>query len=103
MATTTNKQQWQQLLVSLGDQLDCSSNNNNHHRLSPVKYNLRLAQVKAHALAETHAANTNTTTPNTNANTNTNTQPAYYLGSDTIIELDGAILDKPRDGDNAKP
>lgn len=59
--------------------------------MSPVEYNLRLARAKAHALAEAHAATAIAST-----------QPAYYLGSDTIVELDGAILEKPRDRDDAK-
>jgi len=40
---------------------------------------------------------------NANTNTNTNTQPAYYMGSNTIVKLDRVILEKPRDRDDAKP
>jgi len=59
-------------------------------QLTSVEYTRRLAEAKAHALAEAHAAD------------GTNTAIAYYLGSDTIVELDESILEKPKDTQDAK-
>eukprot|EP00532_Pseudo-nitzschia_australis_P011641 CAMPEP_0168219496 /NCGR_PEP_ID=MMETSP0140_2-20121125/8609_1 /TAXON_ID=44445 /ORGANISM="Pseudo-nitzschia australis, Strain 10249 10 AB" /LENGTH=82 /DNA_ID=CAMNT_0008147917 /DNA_START=48 /DNA_END=293 /DNA_ORIENTATION=+ len=42
-----------------------NNNNNDDHRLSPIKYNLRLAQAKTEALAEAHSRNTTATTTGT--------------------------------------
>lgn len=69
-------------------------NNKNQTQLTPIEYNLRLAQAKAHALAEAHRTTSN--------NNNTSNKVTYYLGSDTIVELDEAILEKPNDRDDAK-
>ena len=49
-------------------------------QLSPVEYTRRLAEAKASALA--------------NAEQQSRT---LYLGSDTIVEVDGTILEKPKD------
>lgn len=60
-------------------------------KLSPVEYTRRLAEAKALALAEAHCGD------NTNAK-----KPRYYLGSDTIVEIDNSILEKPKNEDDAK-
>ena len=60
-------------------------------QLSPVEYTRRLAEAKALALAEAHSGEGTTTT-----------KPRYYLGSDTIVEIDDSILEKPKDKDDAK-
>jgi septum formation protein len=52
---------------------------------SPIEYTQRLAEAKAHALAVEEATSSTTTTP------------VLYLGSDTIVELEGSILEKPKD------
>jgi len=58
-------------------------------KLSPIEYTRRLAEAKALALAEAH-------------NTETTPKPRYYLGSDTIVEIDDSILEKPKDAEDAK-
>jgi septum formation protein len=57
-------------------------------KLSSTDYTHRLAQAKAHALAVTQASSLTTTT--------------FYLGSDTIVELDDMVLEKPKNTDQAK-
>jgi len=63
-------------------------------RLSPVEYTRRLAEAKACALAEAHAVSDDERADNTKVR--------YYLGSDTIVELDESILEKPKDVEDAK-
>ena len=55
-------------------------------KLDPREYTLRLAEAKAHSLAVEH----------------TPVKTTFYLGSDTIVEIDNEILEKPRDEDQAK-
>lgn len=55
--------------------------------LSPEDYTRRLAEAKALALAESHLGN----------KYNADKVATFYLGSDTIVELDGLILEKPKD------
>lgn len=62
-------------------------------KLSPVEYTRRLAEAKALALAEAHSGDGTATTAS---------KPRYYLGSDTIVEIDDSILEKPKDQDDAK-
>lgn len=57
-------------------------------KLSPTDYTHHLAQAKAHALAVAQASSLTTTT--------------FYLGSDTIVELDDMVLEKPKSTDQAK-
>jgi septum formation protein len=52
--------------------------------ISPIEYTQRLAEAKAHALAVEEA-------------TSSASAPVLYLGSDTIVELEGSILEKPKD------
>eukprot|EP00536_Pseudo-nitzschia_multiseries_P009686 jgi/Psemu1/288614/fgenesh1_pg.278_\ len=59
-------------------------------KLTSIEYTRRLAEAKAYALAEVHAAD------------GKNMAVAYYLGSDTIVELDESILEKPKDTEDAK-
>ena len=60
-------------------------------KLSSKEYTCRLAEAKARALAVTHA--------NDSADDRI---PTFYLGSDTIVELDETILEKPKDTADAK-
>ena len=60
-------------------------------KLSPIEYTRRLAEAKALALAEAHCGE------NTNSE-----KPRYYLGSDTIVEIDDSILEKPKSEEDAK-
>lgn len=60
-------------------------------KLSPVEYTRRLAEAKALALAEAQCGQI------TNAE-----KPRYYLGSDTIVEIDDSILEKPKSEEDAK-
>ena len=63
-----------------------------NEKLSPVEYTRRLAEAKALALAEAHAASKEHNSP----------KIRYYLGSDTIVEIDDSILEKPKDQEDAK-
>jgi septum formation protein len=63
-------------------------------KLLPVEYTRRLAEAKAFALAEAHASSDEERADNTKVR--------YYLGSDTIVELDESILEKPKDAEDAK-
>lgn len=63
-----------------------------NEKLSSIDYTRRLAEAKAFALAEVHAA----------ADDTEGKQVTYYLGSDTIVELDESILEKPKDANDAK-
>jgi len=63
-------------------------------KISSIDYTRRLAEAKAYALADSHAKQ-NDNDDNTNGTT-------LYLGSDTIVELDESILEKPRDANDAK-
>lgn len=56
--------------------------------LDPVAYTQRLAEEKARALADTL--------------TDTSDRPTLVLGSDTIVDLEGVILEKPVDEADAK-
>jgi len=64
-----------------------------NEKLSSIDYTRRLAEAKAFALAEVHAAVADDTEGK---------QVTYYLGSDTIVELDESILEKPKDANDAK-
>jgi septum formation protein len=64
-------------------------------KLLPVEYTRRLAEAKACALAEAHADAERDEAAKT-------TKVRYYLGSDTIVEIDDSILEKPKDNDDAK-
>ena len=57
-----------------------------------VEYTRKLAEAKAFSLAERHRADGKTN----------EAVPTIYLGSDTIVELDNCILEKPRDSEDAK-
>ncbi|VEU40539.1 unnamed protein product [Pseudo-nitzschia multistriata] len=129
-----NKVEEGNLLVSLGDKLDCDATKNmpklilasqsprrreildmmglredkqylvetspldesklqvelGKEELTSIEYTRRLAEAKAIALAEAHVADRK------------EMGVAYYLGSDTIVELDESILEKPKDADDAK-
>jgi septum formation protein len=58
---------------------------------SPTEYTRRLAEEKAHASAKTHIDS------NSDA-----ALPTFFLGSDTIVELDDCILEKPEHPNEAK-
>ena len=62
-------------------------------KLSSIDYTRRLAEAKAYALAELHANDNNKDKA---------AATTFYLGSDTIVELDECILEKPKDTNDAK-
>ncbi|KAG7344218.1 Maf-like septum formation family protein [Nitzschia inconspicua] len=69
-------------------------------QLSSKEYTLRLAEAKAQALAQAHIVDNKKTT---NENNDDDADiPIFYLGSDTIVELDEKILEKPKDKADAK-
>lgn len=57
--------------------------------LHPTEYTRLLAEAKANSLAEEHAQKDNMS-------------PVFYLGSDTVVEIDDCILEKPKDANEAK-
>lgn len=59
-------------------------NNDNNKSVSPIEYTRILAEKKAEALAGVISQDPNT-------------KPTLVLGSDTIVDLDGTILEKPTD------
>lgn len=59
---------------------------------TPVEYTRKLAEAKAFSLADRHRAD----------GKSIDAVPILYLGSDTIVELDDRILEKPRDPEDAK-
>lgn len=62
----------------------------NAQNLSSIDYTHRLAQAKAHALAVAQEASCSLTST------------TFYLGSDTIVELDDMVLEKPKSTNQAK-
>ncbi|CAJ1935884.1 unnamed protein product [Cylindrotheca closterium] len=54
-------------------------------------YSKKLAEAKAHSLAAEHAGK--------ERNTNI---PVFYLGSDTVVDIDDKILEKPKNEEEAK-
>jgi septum formation protein len=64
-------------------------------KLPSIDYTRRLAEAKAYALADLHANGDNNKNNEAGAAT-------FYLGSDTIVELDECILEKPKDTNDAK-
>lgn len=60
--------------------------------ITTTDYTRKLAEAKAYALAESHLA----------LGKSSDTVPTFYLGSDTVVELDDRILEKPRDPEDAK-
>lgn len=64
--------------------------------LSSLQYTQKLAEAKALAVAELHLEEGRR--PKANEN---DERPTFYLGSDTIVELDGAILEKPKGPEEA--
>lgn len=66
--------------------------------VSPIEYTLKLAEAKACALAEAHASQSG----GESDTVNNNDKVRYYLGSDTIVELNESILEKPKDKEDAK-
>eukprot|EP00980_Cylindrotheca_fusiformis_P019909 scaffold7017_cov134-Cylindrotheca_fusiformis.AAC.4 len=59
--------------------------------LHPSQYTRRLAEAKAHSLATAHSIEQGT-----------RSIPIFYLGSDTVVDIDDRILEKPRDENEAK-
>jgi septum formation protein len=66
--------------------------------LSSKDYTRHLAEAKAKALALVHQEKRS----QYNANDDVHSLPTLYLGSDTIVELDDNILEKPQDKEDAK-
>ncbi|GKY94272.1 hypothetical protein MPSEU_000393000 [Mayamaea pseudoterrestris] len=67
-------------------------------QLSPIQYTRILAEEKARALAEKLISETNSKlTSNSNDDGRCDGQTILVLGSDTIVELDNHILEKPKD------
>jgi predicted house-cleaning NTP pyrophosphatase (Maf/HAM1 superfamily) len=60
--------------------------------ITSVEYTRKLAEAKAFSLADRHLAD----------GTSSDTIPTFYLGSDTVVELDDRILEKPKDPEDAK-
>ncbi len=76
-------------------------------KVPPRDYTRRLAEAKARALAYAHARKIDVSDSGGGGEGYLNAgevpRPAvFYLGSDTVVELDGTILEKPRDADDAK-
>lgn len=61
-------------------------------KIPSIEYTKRLAESKAESLARKHLSD----------NEQQQQLPIYYLGSDTIVELDECILEKPKDTSEAK-
>ena len=59
--------------------------------LHPTIYTKKLAEAKAHSLAAEHA------TKEQNVDV-----PVFYLGSDTVVDIDDKILEKPKNEEEAK-
>ncbi|KAL3935113.1 MAG: hypothetical protein SGBAC_009305 [Bacillariaceae sp.] len=59
--------------------------------LHPTVYTEKLAQAKAHSSAAAHAANDQKVSI-----------PVFYLGSDTVVDIDDKILEKPKNEQEAK-
>lgn len=62
--------------------------------LHPREYTRRLAEAKAHSLAAEHSTG--------KGGDSTRDIPVFYLGSDTVVEIDDRLLEKPKDEDEAK-
>jgi septum formation protein len=70
-------------------------------KLLPRDYTRRLAEAKAHALAVAHLQEDDVIS--IDDDDGSYCRPAvFYLGSDTIVELDETILEKPKDAQDAK-
>ncbi len=61
--------------------------------ISPEEYTRKLAEAKAFSLADHNRAQ---------SKVNEAGIPTFYLGSDTIVEIDEKILEKPKDPDEAR-
>ena len=59
--------------------------------LHPTVYTKKLAQAKAHSSAAEHAAKEQNIKI-----------PVFYLGSDTVVDIDDKILEKPKNEQEAK-
>lgn len=68
---------------------------------SPLEYTRRLAEAKAEALALADAQRQQVQQEQT-TNTIHENYARFYLGSDTIVELDDSILEKPKNEDDAR-
>jgi septum formation protein len=68
--------------------------------LSPVAYTKRLAEAKAEALA--YAEQSQQQLSQDDSNEDRFHHHVLYLGSDTIVEIDDKILEKPKDEDDAR-
>lgn len=66
--------------------------------LPPTEYTRRLAEEKALALAQTFLTKTTTTTTTAVSSLH----PTLVLGSDTIVELHGNVLEKPKHVNDAR-
>ena len=64
--------------------------------LHPREYTRRLAEAKAKSVAEEHASSSN------NNNNNNKGSTVFFLGSDTVVDIDDRILEKPNDTKEAK-
>lgn len=64
--------------------------------IPPEEYTRKLAEAKAFSLAESHRDESCV------GDTPTIRIPIFYLGSDTIVEIDSKILEKPKDAEEAK-
>lgn len=73
----------------------------NHPSISPPEYAQKLAESKAHALA-LHMVADSSGVEKTHSSGGHNVSSSFILGSDTIVDKDGCILEKPKDEEDAK-
>ncbi|KAL7577724.1 hypothetical protein ACA910_010489 [Epithemia clementina (nom. ined.)] len=70
--------------------------------IDPREYTRLLAEEKAHALAQWLISEQKLEEPATGTRITRATPPTLVLGSDTIVDLEGEILEKPVDANDAK-
>ena len=64
--------------------------------ISPTEYAKKLAESKAFALAEHRAKDSDGKSDNSNKEIDSGHETTFILGSDTIVDKDGMILEKPK-------
>lgn len=70
--------------------------------VDPKNYTRHLAEEKAKALADDMLRGDGGSISSSSASSSRSQQPTLVLGSDTIVELDGQILEKPKNEADAK-
>jgi septum formation protein len=64
--------------------------------IAPTEYAKKLAESKAFALAEHRAKDSDGKSDNSNKEIDSGHETTFILGSDTIVDKDGMILEKPK-------